>query len=183
MILSEHCHVAVKQTRLKMCVRTRRRACYAQSSRLLYKQRVYEDIICCGSRTCLPVTSYVHHAQNSYSPLDKEAVAHNKAKTRSQSSATWDTISFILGERPAKQFVFGWAQKTGPNTKEYFAGCAHGRQLALRTSHPATLNTFHIHIIRDVFPKQFLCPNQCFPQTNNTLTPRCTSSQLTRRTD
>lgn len=170
-----------------MRVRTRRRACHAQPSRLLYKQRVYEDIICCGSRTCLPVTSYVHHVQNcknnSYSRSDKEAVAHNKAKTRSQSSATRDAISFILGERPTKQFVFGCVQRTCPNTKAYFAGCAHGRQLALHTSRPATLNTFHIHIIRDVFPKQYLCPNQCFPQTNNTLTPRCTSSQLTRRTD
>jgi len=170
-----------------MCVRRRRRARHEHSSRLLYKQWVYEGIICCGPRTCLPVTSHVHHAQNcknnSYSPLDKVSVAQNKAKTRSQSFVTWDTISFILGVRSAKLAVFGYVQRNDPNTKAHIAECTHGRQLTLHTSHPATVNIFHIHIIRDVSPKQHLWPDQCFPPTNNSLIPRYTSSQLTRRKD
>jgi len=111
------------------------------------------------------------------------ALAPNKVKTQSQSSVTWDTISFILGVRPAKPFVFGYVHKTDPNTKAYMAECTHGRQLTLQTSHPATRNIFHTNIARDVFPKQLPWPNQCFPPTNNTLIPRYTSSQLTRRAD
>lgn len=64
----------------------------------------------------------------------------------------------MLGVWPAKLFVFGYVQKTDPNTKAYTAWCTHGTQLVLHTSHPATLSTFHIHIIRGVFPKQHLVP-------------------------
>jgi hypothetical protein len=52
--------------------------------------------------TCLPVVLHTRTKRlelYSYSLLEQVSVAPNKAKTRFKTSVTWDTISFILGNR------------------------------------------------------------------------------------